>query len=52
MPLSAKKKDRIKAMGGRVTTVEEWLGLTPEEVAVIEMKIRLGVELKARRRQK
>lgn len=52
MPLSAKKKDRIKAMGGRVTTVEEWLVLTPEEVAVIDMKIRLGEELKARRRKR
>lgn len=52
MSLSAKKKARIKAMGGRLTTVEEWLDLTPEEVAVIDMKIRLGKELKARRRQK
>ena len=47
MPLSAKKKARITAMGGRVTTVEEWLDLTPEEVAVIDMKIRL--EKSARR---
>ena len=39
-------------MGGRVTTVEEWLDLSPEEVAVIDMKIRLGEELKARRRKK
>jgi predicted XRE-type DNA-binding protein len=52
MSLSAKKKARIEAMGGRVTTVEEWLDLTPEEVAVIDMKIRLGEEIKARRRQK
>lgn len=52
MPLNAKKKARIKAMGGRVTTVEEWLDLTPEEVAVIDMKIRLGEELKACRRKK
>ncbi len=52
MPLSAKKKARIKAMGGRVTTVEEWLDLTPEEIAVIDMKIRLGEELKAHRLKK
>ena len=52
MPLSAKKKARIEAMGGRLTTVEEWLDLTPEEVAVIDMKIRLGEELKARRQKK
>lgn len=52
MSLSAKKKARIKAMGGRLTTVEEWLDLSPEEVAVIDMKIRLGEEIKACRRQK
>ena len=52
MPLSAKKKARIRAMGGRVTTVEEWLDLTPQEVAIIDMKIRLGEELKAQRKKK
>ncbi|MGB3562289.1 MAG: helix-turn-helix transcriptional regulator [Thermoanaerobaculia bacterium] len=52
MPLDSKKKARIKAMGGRVTTVEEWLDLSPEEVAIIDMKIRLGEELKALRRKK
>lgn len=52
MAISAKKRARIKAMGGRVTTVEEWLDLSAEEVALIDMKIRLGEELKARRRQK
>ena len=52
MRLSAEKKVRIKAMGGTVTTVEEWLDFSPEEVAVIDMKIRLGEELKARRRTK
>ena len=52
MPLNAKKKARIEAMGGRVTTVEEWLDLTPEEVALIDMKIRLGNELRALRRER
>ena len=52
MPLSTQKKAHIKAMGGRVTTVEEWLDLTREEVAVIDMKIRLGEELRVRRRKK
>lgn len=52
MPLSAKKRAQIESMGGRVTTVEEWLDLTPEEVAVIDMKIRLGEVLRAQRRKK
>ena len=51
MTLSAKKRARIEAMGGRVTTVEEWLDLTPEEVAIIDMKIRLGERFKAQRAQ-
>ena len=52
MPLSTQKKARIRTMGGRVTTVEEWLDLTQEEVAVIDMKIRLGEQLRTRRRKK
>ncbi len=50
MSLSVEKKARIEAMGGRVTTVEEWLDLRPEEIAIIDMKIRLGEELKAQRK--
>ena len=52
MRLEARKGERIEKMGGRVTTVEEWLELTPEEVAIIDMKIQLGEELKALRRSK
>ena len=52
MSLSAEKAARIKAMGARVTTVEEWLDLSAEEVAIIDMKIRLGEELKAQRKTK
>ena len=52
MAISKEKRARIKAMGGRVTTVEEWLDLTPEEVAILDVKIRLGEELKALRKKK
>ncbi|MGB5398666.1 MAG: helix-turn-helix domain-containing protein [Thermoanaerobaculia bacterium] len=52
MRLEARKRERIEKMGGRVTTVEEWLELSPEEVAIIDMKIQLGEELKALRRSK
>jgi len=52
MRLDAKKRKRIEKMGGRVTTVEEWLELSPEEVAILDMKIQLGEELKALRRSK
>ncbi len=52
MSLSAEKLARIEAMGAKVTNVEEWLDLAPEEVAIIDMKIRLGEELKAQRKTK
>jgi len=52
MRLDPKKRERIRELGGRVTTVEEWLDLSPEEVAIIDMKIQLGEELKALRRKK
>ena len=52
MSVSRKKKAKVEAMGGQVTSVEEWLELTPEDVAVIDMKIRLGESLRDRRRRK
>ena len=52
MPLSPRKKARVKEMGGRVITAEEWLDLSPEEVAIIDMKIQLGQELKDLRKRK
>lgn len=50
MTLTPKKRARIREMGGRVTTVEEWLDLSAEEVAFLDMKIRLAEAVKARRR--
>ena len=50
MSLRAKKKARIREMGGRITTVEEWLDLSAEEVTFLDMKIRLAEAVKARRR--
>ena len=50
MALTSKKKARIREMGGRVTTVEEWLDLSSEEVDFLDMKIRLAEAVKERRR--
>ena len=50
MGLDSKKKARVREMGGRITTVEEWLDLSAEEVVFLDMKIRLAEALKARRR--
>ena len=51
MPLGDKNIDRINVVGGKATTVEEWLALSSDEVAVLDMKIRLGEEFRARRRK-
>jgi predicted transcriptional regulator len=48
---SAKQK-RLEAAGFKVGTVEEFLGLSEEEMALIDMKVRLVMMLKAAREVK
>ena len=36
------KRKKLAAKGWKVGTVEEFLGLTPEEAAKVEMKVALG----------
>jgi ribosome-binding protein aMBF1 (putative translation factor) len=45
------KKKRVEAKGWRVGTVQEFLGLTDEEAAYVELRLRLADSLR-RRRQK
>lgn len=45
------KKERLKAKGWQVGSVSEFLELTPEENAVIEIKLALSRSLKARRQK-
>lgn len=46
------KKRRLEAKGWRVGTVKDFLGLTEEESAYIELKIRLAEGLRQRRQAK
>lgn len=46
------KKARLEKKGWKIGTVESFLGLTPEESAYIEIKLRLASELKKVRLQK
>lgn len=46
------KKDRLEKQGWRVGTVEEFLDLSPEESAYIEMKLRLSENLRERRQRR
>lgn len=43
------QKERLEAKGWNVGTVSEFLELTPEENALIEIKLALSRNLKARR---
>ena len=46
------KRTRLESKGWKVGSAEEFLGLSAEESAYIEMKIALSEKLKERRRQK
>lgn len=45
------KQERLEAKGWKIGTVSEFLELTPEENALIEIKLALSRSLKARRQQ-
>ena len=45
------KRRRLEESGWRIGTVEEFLNLTPEESALIEIKLALSESLRERRKQ-
>lgn len=45
------KRQRLEAKGWRVGTVEEFLHLSPEESAYVELRLKLSDGLKERRQQ-
>lgn len=47
--MNPRKKELLERAGWRVGTVAEYLSLTPEESALVEMKVQLSDLLKARR---
>ena len=46
------KRERLEKKGWKVGSVDEFLDLTPEESAYIEMKVRLSEQLRQRRQRK
>jgi len=46
------KKKRLEAKGWKIGTAKDFLGLSEEEVAYIELKIRLAEGLRQRRQEK
>jgi DNA-binding XRE family transcriptional regulator len=49
--MDAAKRARLEAHGWKVGTAAEFLDLTPEETALIDMKLALSDSLRARREQ-
>lgn len=47
--MKALKRKRLEAKGWRLTSAEEFLGLTREEAALVEMKLALADAVKAQR---
>ena len=48
--MEKRKQRRLEARGWRIGTAAEFLGLTTEEAALVEMKLRLSQAVKARRK--
>jgi Helix-turn-helix domain len=46
------KRERLEAKGWKVGTVAEFLGLTPEESTLIEIKLALARRLRERRQKR
>ncbi|MBM4091241.1 MAG: helix-turn-helix domain-containing protein [Planctomycetes bacterium] len=47
--MKSTKRDRLQQAGWRIGSAQEFLGLTEEETALIEMRLALGRSLKERR---
>jgi len=47
--MDAKKRARLKKLGGRVTTVRKFLGLNEAEAAIVELRVELAAAVRARR---
>lgn len=50
--MNSDKRKKLEAIGWRVGTTREFLGLSEQESTFIELKIKLGENLKQRRLQK
>ena len=52
MTVKKAKRERIERKGWRLGSTEEFLGLSAEETAYIELKLALGLRLKAAREKR
>jgi DNA-binding XRE family transcriptional regulator len=47
--MDIKKKNKLKKLGGRVTSVREFLGLSQAEAAVVEIRVELAAAVREKR---
>src|SRR5689334_21633099 len=47
--MQKRKQQRLEAQGWRVGTAADFLGLSPEEAALVELRLKLSTALRARR---
>ncbi|MDQ2688015.1 MAG: helix-turn-helix domain-containing protein [Armatimonadota bacterium] len=50
--MDSAKRERLEAAGFKIGTVTEFLNLSPEEEAFVELKLALSAHLKQRRQQR
>jgi predicted XRE-type DNA-binding protein len=48
--MDAKKRAKLKKMGGHVTTVQKFLGLSEAEAAIVDLRIELAAAVRERRK--
>ena len=49
--MNSAKQTRLRKKGWKLGSAEEFLGLSPEEAAYVDMKLALSAQLRQRRRQ-
>jgi hypothetical protein len=52
MAMKRSKRERLEAAGWRIGTAEDFLGLTAEEAAFVELKLALADGVRRRRKAK
>ena len=52
MSMNEEKKSRLEANGWKVGSTEEFLGLTPEEAAYVDLRLRLSDAVRQLRQEK
>jgi predicted XRE-type DNA-binding protein len=47
--MDARKKEKLEKLGGRVTTVEDFLGMSADEAALVELRLELAANVRKHR---